>query len=334
MKQRIGTTSGIQERLLMLISGSSLARLLLLCITVVSVGCASHRSGRDQDDRDISGTESDQGKLEPEDIMVRAQTAQRLGKADEALYHYVSLLEVQPKNADALIAIGEIHLDKGNPQLANVAFLMAIDSDLGSSRAYEGNGLAAYAMHEDALARTAFENALKRDPTRWRALNGLGLLADRSGHHQEAIGYFQRALTQNPKNPQVLNNLGYSRYLVHDYSGALKEADAALRIKPSYSPAIYNRALYLARMGRVDEAIEAFRGLTSEADAYNNLGYVFMKEGDLALARDYLEKAVQLSPTYHRLANENLRQLDRLIDRQAGGESALVSPSTVSASKP
>lgn len=258
--------------------------------------------------------------------MVRAQTALRLGKTDEALYHYVSLLEVDPKNVQALIAIGEIHLEKGNPQLANVAFLMAIDKDPGSAPAYEGSGLATFASHEDAIAKSAFENALKRDPSRWRSLNGLGLLADRSGNHAQALDYFQKALLKSPKNPQILNNLGYCRYLLHDYPGALKAADTALAIKPDYTPAVYNRSLYLARLGRLGEAIDAFRGLTSEADAYNNLGYVFMKEGDLALAREYLEKAIQLSPTYHRLANENLRQLDRLVDRQLHGEPALTHP--------
>ncbi len=291
-----------------------------LTLVLLGGGCASKRGGQVQDEQDISGTEAERGRLEPEAIMVRAQTAMRLGKTDEALYHYVSLLEVQPKNVQALIAIGEIHLEKGNPKLANVAFLMAIDSDPSSASAYEGSGLATFASHEDAIAQSAFENALKRDPSRWRSLNGLGLLADRAGQHAKALGYFQKALLKSPNNPQILNNLGYCKYLSHDYPGALKAADAALAITPSYTPAVYNRALYLARLGRLGEAIDAFRGLTSEADAYNNLGYVFMKEGDLALAREYLEKAIQLSPTYHRLANENLRQIDRLVDRQVRGE--------------
>jgi Tfp pilus assembly protein PilF len=47
----------------------------------------------------------------------------------------------------------------------------------------------------------------------------------------------------------------------------------------------------------------------SEADAYNDLGYIHMQQGNVDAAYELFEKAIAVSPSFHVKANENLRRL-------------------------
>jgi Tfp pilus assembly protein PilF len=70
-------------------------------------------------------------------------------------------------------------------------------------------------------------------------------------------------------------------------------------------------------LGREEEAFADLKLVLSEADAYNNLGFLLMRDGQLDKARSYFEKAIAHSPHYHDLANKNLQNLARLEESHA-----------------
>ena len=164
-------------------------------------------------------------------------------------------------------------------------------------------------IDKQAEARKSLAAAVSIDPSRWRACNGLGLIADKNGDYLHASQYYERALKTKPNKPMLLNNLGYSKYLSGDWQGAMQLFDAVSRIDAKYGPAWLNQGLIYARRGNDTAAIQAFMHVLDEADAYNNLGYIYMMDGKTPPAYVYFQKAISLSPTYHRLANENLKQL-------------------------
>jgi tetratricopeptide (TPR) repeat protein len=116
-------------------------------------------------------------------------------------------------------------------------------------------------------------------------------------------------LSVQPRNAECLNNLGFAKYESRDWMGALRAYDAALAIDPGYEAAWMNKALLLARQGDDQAALAAFRRVMNEADAYNDLGYIHMTQGDVDGAYELFEKAIATSPTFHVKANENLRRL-------------------------
>lgn len=241
--------------------------------------------------------------------MQRADRFLQQGNKDEALYYYVRALEFDDQNKDALEKIGEIHADKGNYKLAEVAYQMALKLDPKNAAALEGLGLIQLNTGQQAEAKQSLAAAVAIDPSLWRACNGLGLIADKNGGYSQAAQYYENALKTKPNMPMLMNNLGYSKYLSGDLQGAMQLFDAVSKLDAKYNSAWLNQGLVHARLGNDAAAIQAFMHVLDEADAYNNLGYIYMVNDKTPAADEYFQKAISLSPTYHRLANENLKRL-------------------------
>jgi len=266
---------------------------------------------------EIEGTPWERAQKDPEELLHQAKSSQGLGKINEALFYYASYLEHDPQNAEVLAAVGEIHLAKKNLDLAQVALDMSLSADPKLAKAHELEGLLMIQRNEYSAAREHFEKAVELDPHLWRSFNGLGMVADREGRFDAAEKAFFAAMKISPKNVQIMNNLSYSHYLRGNYLAALDEVDQALRVAPQYEPAVLNRGLYLLRLGREDEAFADLKLVLSDADAYNNIGFLMMRDGHLEKARGYFEKAISHAPHYHDLANKNLQNLSRLENANA-----------------
>ena len=241
--------------------------------------------------------------------MKRADQLLQQGNKDEALYYYVRVLEFDDKNQAALNKIGEIHAGQGHYGPAEIAYQLALKLDPKNAKALEGFGLIQMNTGKPAEAKQALASAVAIDPSLWRAWNGLGLIADKNGDYVHAAQYYESALKIKPNMPMLMNNLGYSRYLSGDWQGALKLYNAVSRLDAKYDPAWLNQGLVYARLGNEAAAIQAFMHVLDEADAYNNLGYIYMMDSNSPAAYECFQKAISLSPTYHKLANENLKRL-------------------------
>ncbi|HTH59252.1 MAG TPA: tetratricopeptide repeat protein [Paraburkholderia sp.] len=98
----------------------------------------------------------------------------------------------------------------------------------------------------------------------------------------------------------------------HNWTAALTELDTRIQSNPRDVQAKFKRATVLARLGRDDDAIAAFRELTQQypelPEPYNNLAALLAKQGRLDEARVALETATRANPSYA-LAFENLGDL-------------------------
>lgn len=98
----------------------------------------------------------------------------------------------------------------------------------------------------------------------------------------------------------------------HNWAAALTGLDARIKSNPRDVQAKFKRATILARLGRDDDAITAFREITQQypelPEPYNNLAALLAKQGRLDEARVALETATRANPSYA-LAFENLGDL-------------------------
>jgi tetratricopeptide (TPR) repeat protein len=90
----------------------------------------------------------------------------------------------------------------------------------------------------------------------------------------------------------------------------------ALAIQPDYLPATFNIAVALGDLGRFEEAEAVLQEVldkdASIIEAYDSLGYVCYKKGDLAAARQHYMKILELAPD-----NQKARNSLGILDRQA-----------------
>ncbi|MGE5338284.1 MAG: tetratricopeptide repeat protein [Gemmatimonadota bacterium] len=96
------------------------------------------------------------------------------------------------------------------------------------------------------------------------------------------------------------------------WDAALKRADAALKSNPRDAQVRFQRGVILGELGRPQDAIAAFEGLTQDfpelPEPYNNLGVLYAAQGRYDAARDALRRALLAQPGYV-TAYENLGDL-------------------------
>lgn len=222
--------------------------------------------------REAHGLEPDN----PETLELLLTLYNQLGERDNEAAAALQLLAVEPDHPQALMRMGQLSLQRGNLTVA--------------------------AEH--------FQRATESDPEQWAAWNGLGIIADSQGHHDEAQAHFHRSLDVLPGHPRVLANLGWSLLLSGSYTEAEERLRESLEIEPASETTRSNLAYALALQGKYQQAAEHYRTLYDEHTTANNLGQAALQRGDENTARDYLRRAVQLSPRYYEKAARALEQIE------------------------
>ncbi len=257
----------------------------------------------------------------PQEAYRNGDSAGQTGDYDRALFEYIRGLRLaKAPDAEVLYKIGSIHHSRKNYRLADLAYRWILELEPGHPGAGTGLGLAHLQRRQYVAAEARLTDVVtgSAQPP-WQAYNALGILADMEGDPVKAEAHYQRALSVNPDSPLILNNLGYSRYLVGDWQGANAALQAALRVNGSYELAWRNLALVHARQKNYRLALEALGRTGDEAEAYNDVGFVSMMEGDYSQALAFFDKAMRLSPAYYLRASENATNTRRMMDRGTGG---------------
>jgi len=283
------------------------------------VGCASQPTG--EADSSASARDQETSRLyagEPAVVhssqtpvasaaegIARGDQAYREGKLDLATYLYVESLAFDATAAEPFLKIGAIHEQRGNRELAQKAFELALERQPDNAIACEHLGLLYLQAGRTDEAQALFERAIAVDPNRWRAYNGLGVVADRRHDYAGAIASYDRALAIEPKAASVMNNRGYSRFLAGDLPGAETDLKEAIRLGAG-DGVWTNLGRVLAAQAHYSKALQCFLRDMRVHEAYNSLGEAALQRGDDPQAQRYFQLAIRESPMYYEAAQKNL----------------------------
>jgi Tfp pilus assembly protein PilF len=252
-----------------------------------------------------------------EDAVARGEHAYREGDVDLALYMFVRAYDLEKDNVHALTRIGEIHESRGNTRLATGAYRAALRADESNARVLQELGLIYLHAKQLDEANMLLERAVAANPSSWRAHNGLAIIADLRGDHEKAIQSYNAALAVMPNDASLLNNRGYSLYLAGSYPEAANDFMASA--KQGEEKAWLNLGLVRARQQKYSEAVRVMSRSVDIEDAYNDVGYIAMRQGDYDVAENFFKKAIEQSPRYFEAAQRNLSELQ---DRRIGDTKA------------
>jgi len=253
------------------------------------------------------------GATNSKDAHYKAKLAINKGDYDQALYYYVKALEFNQKDIPALIAIAKIHTLKDNLAPTLLAYKMVLDIDNNNIIALEGEGLALLKAGKALQAKDMLDKANNLESNRPLTLMGLAVYNDLVADFNKSKEYYLASAKLAPKSVKILNNYGYSRYLAGDWEDAENTYKKLLRQDPNHTQGILNYGLLLARKGETDRALQEFKKVMTESEAYNELGYIYMMEQDYEKAKRLYEMAISASPTYFDKATKNLEQLKVLV---------------------
>lgn len=244
------------------------------------------------------------------------------GEANTAEALLVRLLYINPKSVEARLARGEIFLHQRRYSQAADTFSGLISESLMLARSHQGLGLAQLQMGKMELAKKELEEAVSLDGELWRAWNALGYYYDFKREWNESEKSYDRALEVRRDKAIIFNNRGFSKLMQADYESSLQDFERALKRDPRLRVARMNIRLAQAWLGRYVEALAG----ASRAElplVLNNVGYIAMIKGEYATAEAYFSRAMELSPSFHEIASNNLRKLEALRSRnQATGKTS------------
>jgi tetratricopeptide (TPR) repeat protein len=325
---------------------------LLLAMTAVLSGCQTMGPEPELNTRSVySGDNSLLHKVRKQassadQAMQMAAMAYQAGDLDQSLYQYLRAIELEPKRYEAMLGIGRIHRERGNTQLAAMAFNDVLTSEPENPEALAEMGMLYLAQRNHTAAQELLFKAVALDQRRQgneqggphdvaalkvdsksplKVYNALGVLADLSNDFPLSEAYYRLAMLIEPRSVLVQNSLGYSYYMAGQWPEAERTYQRGIGYDASYKPLWRNYGLLLARMERYEEALSAFEQIGDRAQASNDVGYVCLVEGKLDAAEQFFRSAIEQSPAHYDMAWDNLNRVQQIRRvRQMGGNSGSV----------
>ncbi len=131
-----------------------------------------------------------------------------------------------------------------------------------------------------------------------------GLEAQQQGELERAIEYYKMAIGAGDLSDKSLaylyNNLGANYRTMGAYDRAIENYDAAIRLRPRYAAAFFNRGIAYDQQGLDIQALEdydtAIRLRPDLSGAYNHRGLAYVKAGRYDLAIEDFSEAIRLDP--------------------------------------
>lgn len=118
----------------------------------------------------------------------------------------------------------------------------------------------------------------------------------------DKLRYYTDAIRLKPDYPAAFYNRGIARYVIGDLHGALNDQTAAIRLKPDNAAAFYNRGIARRAtgdlQGALDDCSEAIRLKPDYAAAFHTRGVVRHVVGDLEGALEDYTEAIRQKPHY------------------------------------
>jgi TolB-like protein/Tfp pilus assembly protein PilF len=148
-----------------------------------------------------------------------------------------------------------------------------------------------------------FQQAVDRDANYALAYAGLGDCHNYLAHRDEAKKAVMKALALDEKLGEAHASLGFFRFLYDwDFAGAEVEFRQAIALSPNYAEAHHWYAIYLANVGRHDEAVPLGKRAV-ELDPLSLLmnmtpALIFYLARQYARATEVLQKIIDLEPNF------------------------------------
>lgn len=253
--------------------------------------------------------------LSAETELEKASRLLKTGQPAEAQALLERVIQAEPRNAEALVLLGEVHLRLRSPTKAQecASKALQLDPNQAAPHCLKANALSMQIGQVNMFKklsmaseiRAEYEKALKLDPRYNIARQGLFQFylqapSIAGGGTDKAAAFAEQTLGVNP-------SLGHSmKALIHQHKKDLGAAQAEYRLAiasdPRYAPTYNNLGYVELEMKQVDMALDHFRKLVAlepeNANSHDSLGDGLMAKGHVDEAIAAYRRATALDPGF------------------------------------
>ncbi len=194
-------------------------------------------------------------KIDPFHMLARKNLGQLLQQEenfDEAEKVYEQMLQIDPRDAPTLAALGNLKLSR-DPATAIGYLEEAVRLAPGKIDYLEILSVAQLQAGKNEDAEAGIRRALRKKPGDPSLMNNLGIALIGQERYREATGVLRKVLQKTPNAIQARNNLAVSLAREGRLSEAEAEAQRVIREAPSYVDGIMTLASILEREGKYEK---------------------------------------------------------------------------------
>ncbi|MFH0908749.1 MAG: tetratricopeptide repeat protein [bacterium] len=224
----------------------------------------------------------------------------RKGNLAAAGAEFEKAVEVDPKSADAQIALADYLMAKGETKAAGEHYQAAVDlSPIDSSARVKWSG---YKLQTgDAKeARRILEEITEKAPGYLPAWFGLAEFNFADKDYDACLRNLGKVLQKEPHHVQALLLRGKTRVAKGDIDKAMEEYEKLIASFPRFAPLHYNLAIALVRKASVPRAIDELKQAVDLDPDYTDAGFLLsellIRTGKPDGAIDYLQQLVKAHP--------------------------------------
>jgi tetratricopeptide (TPR) repeat protein len=237
-----------------------------------------------------------------EELIQSAIQLHRGGELQEARQRYQQVLELEPRQPDALNLLGLLARQTG--QLADAVEYgrRAIAADRKQAAYFANLGEAYRVLGQLDEAIKCYSEAIRLQPNEAKIHNHLGTLLQEAGRLDEALASYTHALRLDPQMVEAQFNIGTTLQQQNKLSEAAASYTRLLELNPNYVGPLANLGMIHYLEGRFSDAQACYERAAqlqpTVAEVHYNLGNVLQvqKQWDRAIACH--QKAIQLKPDY------------------------------------
>jgi len=178
----------------------------------------------------------------------------------------------------------------------------AVSLDPDYADAHTNLGMAYLELSQLDLAERHFRRASVLDPEMGEPYLNLGDVYLQKGDKELARQYYQKALATGQKTAAIHTRLGLLLGQNGDPEGAYGNFNKAVEADSLYSPAQLNWGNILLVYGDTVNAIEKYKATIAidslSPEPYYNLAVLAIRQNDLAGARNYVDRLLQVNPEF------------------------------------
>ncbi len=175
-------------------------------------------------------------------------------------------ISIKKNNNEALasknINLGYKQFEKGNYQLAKKHYQKALNLAPNDTDIFLGLAAIALIENDTDSATELYTKALQIDPKNNTAISAISTLYEKSKSDESTI---KKNIEANPNNPWAYFNLGNHHMEEQNWTKALHAFSKANAIAPQTPDILFNIAISLDNLDRVQQAIEAYTMAISAA---------------------------------------------------------------------
>ena len=248
------------------------------------------------------------------------------GMLGQAEARYRQLLEIEPRNADALHLLGVIAYQTGSHQSSVDLIGQAIEINANVASYYSNRGNALKELKQLDAAVASFDKAIALKPDLAEAYYNRGNALKELKQLDAAVASFDKAIALKPDLAEAYYNRGNALKLKHQYVDALASIGDALALDPTSIFALQNYSSLLAYISKYKDMIkysdDAIRHAASNVATETDLSnlwerrlYAWIYHPDLT-AEEICEEHIKWGRGYAQLGQKGFADHDRMPGRR------------------